>query len=284
MRIDGQVITALGPDPAPEPAGAQVIDARGGLALPGFVSAHQHLPTHLLASPSSRAVYSGERLEDLAVLSSRLVCAHCTCADDGDIARLAAYDVKVAHCPSSNAFGGVVAPIRAFLEAGLTVGLGSDNASLNRNSDILAEARRGVLTARVQGAHRVLRLDTHIGSLLPGKKADLIVVDTDGPHWWPRHDWFESLVFEGKSSDVRTVVIDGAVVLADRQLTALDLDSEAALCLRAQVSSLRILNRAGLALRMRAAMVSAANRACQVRAICRVRAARTGVAAEMRAL
>ncbi|HEX6393639.1 MAG TPA: amidohydrolase family protein [Acidimicrobiales bacterium] len=95
--------------------------------------------------------------------------------------------------------------------SGLTVGLGSDNATLNCNSDSIDEMRRAVLTSRIAGAPhgdltpsaaarmatidgaRAAGLDHLIGSLVPGKRPDVVVRDTSGPHWWPRHDWFDTL-------------------------------------------------------------------------------------------
>jgi cytosine/adenosine deaminase-related metal-dependent hydrolase len=222
------------------------------------------MPTHLLASPESRAAADARRLERRGLLDARLLGAHCTAATLDDITRLARQQVKVAHCPTSNSFRGAVAPVAAMLEAGITVGLGSDNATLNCNSDILAEMRRAVLTSRLAGApddaltpQKALEMATidgaaaiglgdTAGSLTPGKRADLIIVDTTGPHWWPRHDWVAALVFQAKSTDVRTVVIDGNVVMEDRELTFLDPDGEQRLCHAAQAASQGVLNRAHL--------------------------------------
>ena len=99
--------------------------------------------------------------------------------------------------------------------------------------------------ATIDGA-RAIGLADEVGSLTPGKLADLIVVDTSAAHWWPRHDWLDALVMQGRSTDVRTVVIDGRVVMHDRVITGLDPDAEATLHRDAQRASTALLERAGL--------------------------------------
>ncbi len=249
----------------PSPELPEMVEPEAFVMAMDLAAQHDTIvPMHLLASVESRDAYPAATLDGLGCLGPRLLGAHCTAASRRDIAVLAARTVKVAHCPTSNAFGGRMAPLPDLVNAGLTIGLGSDNATLNCNSDILAEARRAVLTARLAGAPadlvtpaRAMRMATiegaravglagSIGSLTPGKCADLIIVDTSGPHWWPRHDWLSTLVFQGRSSDVRTVIIDGEIVMRDRVLSFLDPDGERRLCHRAQRASLTIIERAGL--------------------------------------
>jgi cytosine/adenosine deaminase-related metal-dependent hydrolase len=216
------------------------------------------MPMHLLASPDSRAAADAKRLDDIGVLDPRLLGAHCTAATPADLELLARRGVKIAHCPTSNAFLGGAADVAAMLAEDLVVGLGSDNATLNCNSDILAEMRRAVLTSRVIAgpsspltASKVLEMATIdgaraaglagiVGSLLPGKAADLVLLDTSGPHWWPHHDWIASLVFQAKSTDVRTVLVNGRLVMDDRELGFLDADAERRLCEDAQKAALRV--------------------------------------------
>jgi 5-methylthioadenosine/S-adenosylhomocysteine deaminase len=256
---DGRITVSAAPE-LPEMVGAEGLVAAGEVALRSSTV----MPTHLLASPLSRDWADASQLAELGAFGGRVLGAHCTCATPADLATLAEHQVGVAHCPTANAaLGRMVsaAPMRA---AGLAVGLGSDNASLNRNSDILAEARRAVMAARVLGSPdqwidthtaiematiegaRAIGMDHHIGSLTPGKQADLIVIDTTGAHWWPRHDWLDTLVSQGKSSDVRTVLIGGDVVLDNGVLSFLDPDQERRLTLDAQAASVAIVSRSGL--------------------------------------
>ena len=256
----GRITVSAAPE-LPEMVGAE------GLAAAGEVARWSStiMATHLLASPLSRQWADAAQLADLGAFQGPMLGAHCTYATPGDLAVLAEHRVAVAHCPTANAaLGRMVsaAPMRA---AGLSVGLGSDNASLNRNSDILAEARRAVMAARIFGSPdewidthaavematiegaRAIGMGDRIGSLMPGKQGDLIVIDTAGAHWWPRHDWLDTLVSQGKSSDVRTVVIGGDIVLDDGVLSFLDPDQERRLTLDAQAASLAVVARAGLA-------------------------------------
>jgi 5-methylthioadenosine/S-adenosylhomocysteine deaminase len=258
-RGDGRIEITAAPE-LPEMVGADGLVAAGALAGDsGTVAA-----THLLASPSSREWADAARLAEMGAFGHPLIGAHCSAATPDDLRVLARHGVGVGHCPTANsALGGMVsaAPMRA---AGLAVGLGSDNASLNRNSDVLAEARRAVLASRVlappeewidarsaiematiEGA-RAIGMADRIGSLTPGKLADLIVIDTSGPHWWPRHDWLDSLVHQGRASDVRTVIVNGEVLLEDGELTFLDRDGLARLGRETQAASLRVRERARL--------------------------------------
>ena len=220
------------------------------------------MPTHLLASDASRSYADAAALDATGALGPEVLGAHCTAATDEDVALLAARRVSIAHCPTSSAALGHVTSAGRFRAAGCTVGLGSDNASLNRNSDILAEARQALLVSRalgpgdtwisatdavematIEGARAIGRAE-EIGSLTAGKRADLVVLDTSGPRWSPRHDWLETLVMQGRSSDVRTVIVDGRVVMRDGALPGID---EVELAQDAQRASERLLARAGLA-------------------------------------
>ncbi len=201
-------------------------------------SAGAVMPIHLLTSPASREAGDAAQLARAGCLSEHVLAAHCTAATADDVSVLAGAGTAVAHCPTSNAFFGTALPVRRFLDAGLRVGLGSDNATLNRNSDLLAEARRTLLNARLLEpdrppltGHEALRLATLggaeaaglsglTGSLTPGKRADLTLIDTSGPHWFPHHDWAETLLLQGRSADVRTVLVDGRVRVRDRRLEA----------------------------------------------------------------
>jgi 5-methylthioadenosine/S-adenosylhomocysteine deaminase len=251
-RADGRIRVT------PSPELAEMVSPEG-LRAAAQLAASRGLvmPMHLLSTD----VVSAATLDELGILSPNLLGAHCTAANADDISLLAARGVRIAHCPTSSAFGGLLPPLRLMLEAGLTMGLGSDNATLNNNSDILAEARRALLTARLQGAGsdlmtprtalematiggaRAAGLDAEIGSLVPGKRADLIVLDTDAPHWFPRHDWYDALVLQAKSSDVRTVIVDGKTVVEDGGVLTVDMKR---LGPDAQRASEGVLHRAGL--------------------------------------
>ena len=172
-----------------------------------------------------------EYLERLGVLSTRPLLAHCVFPSESDIARLAAYRVPVAHCPKSNAkFGHGYAPFEKFLDAGLNVGLGSDSVASNNLCDMLEEARFAALAARNRpdrrrfitakdalhaatiGGAKVLGLANEIGSLEPGKHADIAVVSLAHEAQQPINDIYAALVFSSSGRDVVKTFVAGSAV------------------------------------------------------------------------
>ena len=105
-------------------------------------------------------------------------------------------------------------------------------------------AEKALEMATIDGA-RAIGLDAEIGSIEVGKRADLVLFDTDAPHWHPRHLLPATIVFQAQSSDVRTVLVDGAVVLDERRPTSLA-EEPTALHERAQRASEAIIERAGM--------------------------------------
>ncbi|MDQ1654730.1 MAG: 5-methylthioadenosine/S-adenosylhomocysteine deaminase [Cryptosporangiaceae bacterium] len=204
-------------------------------------------------------------LNCLGFLSGRLVAAHCVHLTDRDLRYFKVNDVKVAHCPSSNLnLASGIARVPQMVLAGITVGLGTDDTSTNCNVSILTEMRdaallqrgvsfdAGVLSAEkalematIDGA-RALGLADEIGSLEAGKKADIILFDTDKPHWYPRHHLPAVLAYQAQASDIHTVIIDGRPVMEDRELAFLKRDEEPAFYERAQRTSEDVVERAGM--------------------------------------
>ncbi len=172
-----------------------------------------------------------EYLERLGMLSTQPLLAHCVNVSDSDIARIAANGAKIAHCPKSNAkFGHGYAPFEAMLDAGIAVGLGSDSVASNNVCDLLEESRFAALAARNRegsnrfitakemletatlGGAKALGLDHLIGTLEPGKQADIAVISLDHPAIQPIGDIHAALVFAASASDVKTVMVSGCVV------------------------------------------------------------------------
>ncbi|MBA2945573.1 amidohydrolase [Streptomyces himalayensis] len=181
-----------------------------------------------------------ELLDSLGLLGPDLLLAHAVDLTGPEIAALARTGTSVAHCPVSNLkLGCGIAPVPRLLGAGVTVGLGTDGAVSSNTLDLLGAVRQAALVhkaggdptavgaqqamrmATIEGA-RALGLDAHLGSLEPGKRADLIVLGLDRPHLTPRHDAWSMLAYSAQSSDVRDTVVDGQVLMRDRALTTLD--------------------------------------------------------------
>src|SRR6204780_4198361 len=180
-------------------------------------------------------------LERAGILGPDVVGAHCVWVDQADIATLAHFNVGCIYNPSSNmkTAAGVM-PVPEMLASGEPIGLATDGAASNNNQDLFEEmdlaaklqkvarmdprvlpAKQVVELATINGA-RALHMEKMIGSLESGKKADLILVDTDAPHATPTYDVYSEIVYALKASDVRRVVIAGNVVMRDRRMLTLD--------------------------------------------------------------
>jgi len=173
-------------------------------------------------------------LDRLGLLGRRTVLAHAVHLDDGELARVAATGAAVAHCPASNLkLASGIARIPELLAAGATVGLGTDGAASSNDLDLFTAMRLAALVhkgvsgdATVLPAAQVLRaatmagatalgLDDALGSLEPGKQADLVAVDLDTPHAQPVYDPVSALVYAAGRGDVRHVWVDGVGAVRD---------------------------------------------------------------------
>ncbi len=182
-----------------------------------------------------------EHLDRLGLLHDRTLAAHCVILNEDEIDLLAKRDVKVSHCPESNMkLASGVAPIPQMLAAGITVGLGSDGAASNNNVDLFGEMNSAAklhkvttldptvmdssttLHAATQGGADCLLAGGSVGSLTPGKKADLIILDLNQPHLTPLYHLPSHLVYAARGTDVIHSMINGRFVMQQRQLLTLD--------------------------------------------------------------
>jgi cytosine/adenosine deaminase-related metal-dependent hydrolase len=170
------------------------------------------------------------RLADAGLLGPQIVAAHCVQVDDDDIALLAEHDVGVAHCPRSNALLGCgIAPLAKLRAAGLRVGIGTDSPASTPSFDFFEEMRAAIYMARARerrpdalsaseglelgtlGSARALGLDAEVGSLAPGKRADLVVVSLADSPFVPWEDPAAAVVLGGSPARVVTTFVDGEV-------------------------------------------------------------------------
>ncbi len=186
-------------------------------------------------------------LDSLGILDELTVVVHAVWLQPEDLEILARRGVSVSHCPESNLkLAGGVAPVAALLARGVTVGLGTDGAASNNNLDLWGEmsltarlhkvwqgdptvlpAQQVVALATREGA-RVLGLGERVGTLTPGKQADLIVVDVNQAHLTPLYDPYSHLVYAARYADVRHVMVAGRWLLKDRRLLTLNWEEIAA--------------------------------------------------------
>jgi 5-methylthioadenosine/S-adenosylhomocysteine deaminase len=183
-----------------------------------------------------------EMLNSLGVFNGRTVAAHCIWMSDRDLSILKSHNVGVAHNPSSNMMlASGTARIVDMLKLRINVGLGTDGpAGSNNDFDLMEEmdlaaklqklirndpqaltAKQAFEMATIGGA-RVLGMEKEIGSLEPGKRADLISIDLDAPNAVPMYDVYSQLVYSLKGSNVIDVVVNGREVVRDKRCLSLD--------------------------------------------------------------
>ncbi|MDX6453131.1 MAG: aminodeoxyfutalosine deaminase [Gaiellaceae bacterium] len=162
------------------------------------------------------------------VLGPDLLCAHCVEVDDGEIALLAERNVPIAHCPRSNALLGCgIAPVAELRQADVRVGLGTDSPASTPSFDMFEEMRTAIYLARARtkrpeallatdalrmatlDAARALRLESQVGTLAAGKRADLTVVSLAGSPYHPVEDPAAAVVFGGSPERVLETIVDG---------------------------------------------------------------------------
>lgn len=182
-----------------------------------------------------------DHLESLGLLGPQVVADHCVMLTSTEIELLARRGVKVAHCPESNLkLASGIAPVVQMLEAGVCVGIGTDGSASNNDVDMFGEMNTTAkihkvdrldptvmsadttLHAATMGGARVLGAEHLIGSLEPGKKADLIVLDLNQPHLTPIYNPISHLVYAARGGDVIHSVINGRVVMEQRHLLTID--------------------------------------------------------------
>src|SRR3977135_4170274 len=181
------------------------------------------------------------RLRSLGMLGPRLVAAHAVHLEDEEIAMLAHHGASIAHCPSSNLkLASGFAPVAAMLARGINVGIGSDGAASNNRLDMFQEMRTAALLAKAVGndaqampAHRALAaatlhgaralgLEASIGSLAPGKSADLCAVAFDEPELAPCYDPVSHLVYSAGREHVSHVWVAGEPRVREKKLVGFE--------------------------------------------------------------
>ncbi len=180
-------------------------------------------------------------LESLGVLGSNTIAAHCVVLEEHEIALLAKRGVNVSHCIESNMkLASGIAPVTELLKAGTTVALGTDGSASNNDVDMfgemssVAKIHKGIqlnptvmsaettLYAATMGGAIALGADKMIGSIEVGKKADCIVLDMNQPHLTPCYNVPSHLVYAARGGDVVHSVINGRIIMKDRNLTTID--------------------------------------------------------------
>ena len=182
-------------------------------------------------------------LDKIGVLGENTLMVHAIWLDDNDIEIIAKRGSTVSHNPQSNMkLASGIAPVQSLITAGVTVGLGTDGCASNNDLDLFREMdtaaklhKVNLMNPTVMDAETVLKmatidgakavgLDKHIGSLEPGKQADVIIIDTLSPHLVPMYNPVSHIVYAAQGSDVRGVMVAGKILVRNKNLLTIDVE------------------------------------------------------------
>jgi 5-methylthioadenosine/S-adenosylhomocysteine deaminase len=242
------IMPAVGPH-APYTCTQEILLATASLATEFDVPLLTHLAETYLEVENSRNEHGMPVIPYVKkqnVFDAKVLAAHCVHVDEGEIQTLLHHKVGVAHNPSSNLkLASGFAPISKMLEAGLIVGIGTDGPASNNNLDMFEEIRLAAFIAKsTSGDPTILPAPTAVtmatrmgaeavqlgyitGTLEPGKRADLILVDLSRVHNSPRfkrepHAIYAQLVYSAQATDVTDVMVEGRWLMRDHQLLTLN--------------------------------------------------------------
>ncbi|MGI6686682.1 MAG: amidohydrolase [Bacillota bacterium] len=208
------------------------------------VGIHIHLAETLSEVADIKKAYGKrpvELMDEIGLFNHHVLGAHVVHVNEKEIEVLAEKKVGVVHNPQSNMkLASGIAPVTKMLQKGIPVALGTDGASSNNNLDMIEEMRSASFLQKVadmdptsipayqalematRNGALALKMESQIGQISVGKKADLIIVDFHKPHLYPRHDASAHLVYAAQASDVKTVIINGKVIMENRQVLSID--------------------------------------------------------------
>jgi 5-methylthioadenosine/S-adenosylhomocysteine deaminase len=244
FQKDDLIVPAVAPH-APYTVSADNLRAARALATKYGMPVIIHVSETRVEVENSQKAHKGlspvAYLDSLGFFGPRTLMAHGVWASPADIAILRSRQVAVSHNPESNMkLASGIAPVPAYLAAGVTVGLGTDGAASNNDLDMFEAMRTAALLhkvstgdplavpastalemATINGA-RALGLDRQIGSIEAGKRADIAIVSMASARQTPLYDPISHLVYATSGSDVRTVIVNGRVLMRDRKMMTLD--------------------------------------------------------------
>jgi 5-methylthioadenosine/S-adenosylhomocysteine deaminase len=265
-RANGRLHAAFAPRFAVS-CSRELLETVGALSRERGVLVHTHASENrdeVALVRSRTGLANVAYLDAVGVASPHLCVAHCVWVDEAEQQLLADRDVKVLHCPGSNLkLASGIAPVVNMRRRGISVSLGADGAACNNELDMFKEMRlavglqsitrgAGALTAddalqmATREGARALGLSDEIGSIERGKRADLILIDTDRPHLATAPDPVSAVVYAARPGDVRTTIVDGHVLVDDFRMANADV---AAIVADARVQAHALAARAGLDLR-----------------------------------
>lgn len=241
--VDGRISCKLGPHSIYTCSPALLQQTREA-ANEINVGLHIHVaegPNEPRMAKEKHGSTSIEHLHNLGVLEKDVLAAHCVFVTKEDMQIMKKTNTTVSHCPSPMMkYGNEVAPIPELMKNSVIVGIGTDGCGSNNNLDMIEEMRTAAFLHKMKSknstvlpAQKIIRMATilgakslglerEIGSLEVGKKADIIILDFKKPHLTPFHNCPSHLVYSAFGSDVDTVIVDGQIIMKNRQVETLD--------------------------------------------------------------
>ena len=184
---------------------------------------------------------STQFLYDNGFFKSRTVAYHCNHISADDMLTLRDNKAGIVTNPRSNMkLGSGLCPLPVLRSMGITVGIGTDGAASNNNQDVLSDMQllariykmneldptvirsREALRMAISNNCLIYGMDNRLGSIEAGKLADLIIIDTDQPHWQPLYDPYSHVCYTMQPGDVSTTIINGQIIMKDREILTLD--------------------------------------------------------------
>lgn len=214
-----------------------------GLAKQLDTGIHIHILETMAEVESSKKDYgmsSVEICKKTGVLDVPVLAAHCVHLTDHDMELLKEAGCSIAHNPSSNLkLGSGIARVPEMIDTGINVCLGTDGAASNNNLNMFEEMNlaalihKGVaMNPQLMKSEAVLKMGTRNGAkalgfndtgvITEGMKADIILIDTDKPHFYPKNNPLSTIVYSAQASDVDTVIVDGNIIMKNRIFTSID--------------------------------------------------------------
>ncbi len=244
-KADGRITIAAGPH-APYTCSPSYLEKVIELAKEYNMRIHIHLSESKKEIEDSFNNYKKspiKHVNDIGLFDLPTMAAHCVHLSDEDIDILAEKNVSVLNNPGSNLkLGNGFASIEKLLKKGVNVALGTDGPSSNNNQNMFEElnlaslinkaingdttcvpASTALKMATINGA-RALGLESDIGTIEVGKKADMILIDLNKPHLYPKHNFISAMAYSAQASDVDTVIVDGKILMEKREIKTIDVE------------------------------------------------------------
>lgn len=247
----GRIHCALSPH-APYTCGPEVWKETTRLAKELKIPIHTHIAETKREVEEHQTRYGRtpvQWLEELGVFAVPVIAAHCVWVTEKDIDILAAHNVSVAHCPSSNLkLASGIAPAWAMLRGGVNLAIGTDGAASNNTLDMVREMRLAAILAKARAEDprampapealssatrrgaMALGWDKDLGAIEEGYLADCVLFDLGAVHFVPGHDPLADLVYTACGADVEMVMVGGEILMEGRRLTTLDEERIVARC------------------------------------------------------